>query len=242
MEKAAAKPPLPHDLILESRSRLTVTGVQRVLHCSAESAALETGKGILHLSGAQISMQTLDLEAGEAKLTGRFDGLEYTAARAAGGFWHCCADGTGSAARPAFAGSCRLCRAGRCPWRGAGVFAGAGQGGFCAGCAAFRCGAAGVPELRRRVQRRRGAAVVHGGGSLCRCPLHCRGAGRPAAGAGAGDRGCFAPAQPYFAPFCGAACAPPPRCGENCPQITPERGKNRKKIQKELAKPAGIVV
>ena len=52
----------------------------------------------------------------------------------------------------------------------------------------------------------------------------------------------FAPAQPYFAPFCGAACAPPPRCGENCPQITPERGKNRKKIQKELAKPAGIVV
>ena len=69
-------------------SRLTVTGVQRVLHCSAESAALETGKGILHLSGAQISMQTLDLEAGEAKLTGRFDGLEYTAARTAGGFWH----------------------------------------------------------------------------------------------------------------------------------------------------------
>ena len=35
MEKAAAKPPLPHDLILESRSKLTVTGVQRVLHCSA---------------------------------------------------------------------------------------------------------------------------------------------------------------------------------------------------------------
>ena len=88
MEKAAAKPPLPHDLILESRSRLTVTGVQRVLHCSAESAALEIGKGILHLSGAQISMQTLDLEAGEAKLTGRFDGLEYTAARTAGSFWH----------------------------------------------------------------------------------------------------------------------------------------------------------
>ena len=56
MEKAAAKPPLPHDLILESRSRLTVTGVQKVLHCSAESAALETGKGILHLSGLIAAM------------------------------------------------------------------------------------------------------------------------------------------------------------------------------------------
>ena len=88
MEKAAAKPPLPHDLILESRSRLTVTGVQRVPPCRAESAALETGKGILHLSGAQISMQTLDLEAGEATLPGRFDGLESAAAHAAGGFWH----------------------------------------------------------------------------------------------------------------------------------------------------------
>ena len=234
MEKAAAKPPLPHDLILESRSRLTVTGVQRVLHCSAESAALETGKGILHLSGAQISMQTLDLEAGEAKLTGRFDGLEYTAG--------CCADGAGIAARPAFAGSRRLCCAGRCPWRGAGVFAGAGQDGFCAGYAAFRRGAAGVPELRRRVQQSRRAAMVHGGGSLCCRPLRCWGAGCPVAGAGAGDAGCFAPVRPYFASFCGAACAPPPRCGQNCPQITPERRKNRKKIQKELAKPSGIVV
>ena len=88
MEKAGtAKPALPHDIILEGRSKLTVTGVQKVLHCSAESAALETGKGTLHLAGAQISMQTLDLEAGEAKLTGRFDALEYTAGRTGGGFW-----------------------------------------------------------------------------------------------------------------------------------------------------------
>ena len=59
-----------------------------VLSAAALLSCRKTGKGILHLSGAQISMQTLDLEAGEAKLTGRFDGLEYTAARAAGGFWH----------------------------------------------------------------------------------------------------------------------------------------------------------
>ena len=89
MDKAnTAKPALPHDIILEGRSKLTVTGVQKVLHCSAEGAAMETGKGTLHLTGAQISMQTLDLEAGEAKLTGRFDALEYTASRTAGGFWH----------------------------------------------------------------------------------------------------------------------------------------------------------
>ena len=83
-ERPAAR---PHDLILESRTTLTVTGVQKVLHCSPESAALETGKGTLHLAGAQLSVVSLDLEAGEAKLTGRFDALEYTRTAAAGGFW-----------------------------------------------------------------------------------------------------------------------------------------------------------
>ena len=80
--------PLPHDLILEERSRLTITGVRRVLHCNEESAALETGKGTLHLAGAQISVTSLDLDTGEAKLTGRFDMLEYTREPAAGGFFH----------------------------------------------------------------------------------------------------------------------------------------------------------
>ena len=88
-EKTPRDPqPAPHDLSLDSRARLTVPGVQKVLHCSPESAALETGKGTLHLAGAQLSVVSLDLEAGEAKLTGRFDALEYTRTAAAGGFWH----------------------------------------------------------------------------------------------------------------------------------------------------------
>ena len=62
-EKTPRDPqPAPHDLILESRARLTVTGVQKVLHCNADSAAMETGEG------------------------GRIDTLEYTASAPAGGF------------------------------------------------------------------------------------------------------------------------------------------------------------
>ena len=62
-EKTPRDPqPAPHDLILESRARLTVTGVQKVLHCNADSAAMETGKGTLHLTGAQLNMAALDLE------------------------------------------------------------------------------------------------------------------------------------------------------------------------------------
>ena len=76
-EKTPRDPqPAPHDLILESRARLTVTGVQKVLHCNADSAAMETGKGTLHLTGAQLNMAALDLETGEAKFTGRIDARE----------------------------------------------------------------------------------------------------------------------------------------------------------------------
>ena len=85
-EKLSNAPAVPHDLILESRTRLTITGVQKVLHCSAESAAIETGKGTLHLAGAQLNMTELDLEAGQAKFTGRIDTLEYTVSAPAGGF------------------------------------------------------------------------------------------------------------------------------------------------------------
>ena len=64
-EKTPRDPqPAPHDLILESRARLTVTGVQKVLHCNADSAAMETGKGTLHLTGAQLNMAALDGDRG----------------------------------------------------------------------------------------------------------------------------------------------------------------------------------
>lgn len=87
MEKRSDKqqPAAPHDLIMEGRGRLTVTGVRRVLHCSADSAAIETTKGTLNLAGAELSVTSLDLDAGEAKLSGRFDALEYTEEHTAGG-------------------------------------------------------------------------------------------------------------------------------------------------------------
>lgn len=88
MEKRTEKPEaaLPHNVIIESRGRLTLTGVRRVLHCDADSAAIETSRGTLSLAGSQLSVTALDLEAGEAKLTGRIDSLEYTQPNTPGGF------------------------------------------------------------------------------------------------------------------------------------------------------------
>lgn len=87
MEKQTGKPAetVPHNLILEERSRLTVTGVRRVVRCDPDSAVIETADCVLNLTGAQLSVTALDLERGEAKLSGRVDALEYTEARTPGG-------------------------------------------------------------------------------------------------------------------------------------------------------------
>ena len=79
MKQQDAKPEqaLPHDLILEGRNKLTVTGVRRVIRCDAEGAAMLTSKGTLELTGAELSVTSLDLDKGEVKLTGRVDTLEY---------------------------------------------------------------------------------------------------------------------------------------------------------------------
>lgn len=81
----AAQDTQPHDLILEGRSRLTVTGVRRVVRCDPDSAAIETSRGTLNLVGAELSVTALDLDVGEAKLAGRIDALEYTENRTPGG-------------------------------------------------------------------------------------------------------------------------------------------------------------
>ena len=82
MKQQDAKPEqaLPHDLILEGRNKLTVTGVRRVIRCDAEGAAMLTSKGTLELTGAELSVTSLDLD------TGRVDTLEYTAEHMPGGF------------------------------------------------------------------------------------------------------------------------------------------------------------
>ena len=54
----------PHDLILESRSRLTVTGVRRVIRCDPDGAALELAGCVLELTGGELSVTALDLEKG----------------------------------------------------------------------------------------------------------------------------------------------------------------------------------
>ncbi len=68
---------LGHRLVLEGRSRLTVTGVTDVERFDEQAAVLETGRGTLILRGSGLHMDGLDLGAGEIRITGQVDALSY---------------------------------------------------------------------------------------------------------------------------------------------------------------------
>ena len=49
----------PHDLRLENRARLSVTGVREVESFDEESVVLHTAKGVLVIRGQSLHLQTL---------------------------------------------------------------------------------------------------------------------------------------------------------------------------------------
>ncbi len=78
---------LPHQLILDGREHLTVTGVLRMLHCDDTSAAMDTSKGTLNLQGKGLSVRRLCLESGDVSIDGRVDSMVYTERITSLSFW-----------------------------------------------------------------------------------------------------------------------------------------------------------
>lgn len=62
-------------LSLEDRSRLSVTGVNRVVRFEEELVVLETDLGTLHIHGQELKLQDLSLEGSRAAVEGRISAL-----------------------------------------------------------------------------------------------------------------------------------------------------------------------
>lgn len=72
---------LGHRLTLESRNKLSLTGVTDVGSFDETAAVLETGRGTLIVRGRNLHVEQLNLEAGEVRLTGEVDSLAYEESR-----------------------------------------------------------------------------------------------------------------------------------------------------------------
>jgi sporulation protein YabP len=68
----------PHNVIMEDRKSLTVTGVKDVDSFDEQTMIIYTDMGELTVRGNQLHINRLNTEAGELNVTGSIYGLAYT--------------------------------------------------------------------------------------------------------------------------------------------------------------------
>ncbi|MBQ6697688.1 MAG: sporulation protein YabP [Oscillospiraceae bacterium] len=78
---------VPQNIIIENRSRMSVSGVSDVENFDENSVVLYTNRGLLTVKGMGLHIERLSLETGELALEGTIDGVEYSEAETGGGFW-----------------------------------------------------------------------------------------------------------------------------------------------------------
>ena len=76
---------LPHKLLLDSRTRLSMTGVVEVESFDEQTILLTTSRGPMTIRGRQLHLQQLSLSGGEVLIEGTVDALFYEDEAPAGG-------------------------------------------------------------------------------------------------------------------------------------------------------------
>ena len=70
-------PELPHRVVLEDRSRLTVSGVEEVERFDENTVVLSTAQGGLEIQGEGLHIEKLSLDGGDLKVEGMVNALIY---------------------------------------------------------------------------------------------------------------------------------------------------------------------
>ena len=78
---------MPHNIIIEGRERLNISGVTDVVDFDEENVNLQTTEGLLAIRGERLHVERLSLETGELSLEGRVYGLNYSDRVENGGFF-----------------------------------------------------------------------------------------------------------------------------------------------------------
>ncbi len=80
------KESMPHKLVLDGRSRLSVTGVTDVLSFDEAAVLLRTEMGLLTVQGRELRLKTLSPEGGLISVEGNVASLVYEESRQKGGW------------------------------------------------------------------------------------------------------------------------------------------------------------
>ena len=78
----------PHSVILEERTKLTVTGVDEVLSFDVSEVTMRTSRGSLIVRGSELHVGKLAIDTGELGIDGTVSELLYEEEQQRGeGFW-----------------------------------------------------------------------------------------------------------------------------------------------------------
>ena len=77
----------PHNLTLESRSQLSLTGVEEVERFDEQEIVLTTCCGSLIVRGAGLSIGKLSVDAGDVTISGEIDSMSYEETNRGGKLW-----------------------------------------------------------------------------------------------------------------------------------------------------------
>ncbi len=78
---------LPHELRLDKRSKLSVSGVSEVESFDETTVVLHTARGVLIIRGENLHLQTLSIDGGQVAVSGTIDSLSYEEPQKTGGFF-----------------------------------------------------------------------------------------------------------------------------------------------------------
>lgn len=78
----------PHNIILEGRERMSVSGVEDVESFDETTVVMFTSRGVLVVGGEDLHIEQLSLNGGELAISGRINSLTYEEEAApSGGFF-----------------------------------------------------------------------------------------------------------------------------------------------------------
>jgi len=76
-EERYRAPEPPHNVIMEGRKRLSVSGVDDVESFDENEIIMSTSQGVLFIRGRDLRIEKLSLDSGDVVLEGEIDKLEY---------------------------------------------------------------------------------------------------------------------------------------------------------------------
>jgi sporulation protein YabP len=76
-EKYKLSPDSPHNIIMNSRSKLSITGVSDVESFDENEIVLSTSQGTMFIRGSNLHIGKLSLDSGDMTVDGTFDCIEY---------------------------------------------------------------------------------------------------------------------------------------------------------------------